>query len=185
MTQIMKYFGEKESQIACGEIEAFGIKISSRYSNADELIEMFNFCKGAARLGISNLVDRIFYDSQSNCCSFEFNDDADTAEIDELKNVALINISQFEWIDGHCFGKETIDKLESINDDRLGTAQMLLEIMLEDSPFKKESLIWGAIDLIQNKSMEEKHGMKNVLSNETKYLIDLLCSQDYGDESKV
>ena len=170
---VNKYFGEKEAQVDCGEITAFGIKILSRYSKSNELIEMLNFCQEAAKRGISSKIERIIYDSQCNCCSFEFSGDGQETETDELKDIALKTISQFEWVDGRCFGENTID---TTSDHRLINAQMLLENALEPSPFKKKALIWGALELIQSKHIEERHGGKFTLSDETQQLLDLFSS---------
>lgn len=65
------YFEEKSSQIDIDSMTAFGIPISTRYSKADELIEMISFCRECAKYNINKYVKSVFYDSKANLCTFE------------------------------------------------------------------------------------------------------------------
>jgi len=70
---------------------------------------------------------------------------------------------------------EQVD-FNGINDGRLTSAQMLLEIALTDSPFKKSRLISAAHDLIQNKHQEEAHNFKLPLEYATLVLLEIIES---------
>ena len=94
----MKYFDEKESQVKPGSLEAFGISIESRYSKAEEIIEMLNFTKELALNNVAHYVTSVFYDSKATICSFEFDQtiqDGDPIAI-QIQIAADKTISHFD-----------------------------------------------------------------------------------------
>lgn len=103
------YFDEKASQVEPGDLVAFGINIISRYSKADELIEMLSFAKQASLAGVSDAVAEVFYDSSACICSFKFKQDISFGDPIERKlfAVAIETIGQFDWFDNvHHRGEE-------------------------------------------------------------------------------
>ena len=95
------FFDEKASQVEPGELVAFGINIISRYSKANELIEMLSFAKLAALDDVADAVDEIFYDSKACICSFKFSRDIYFGDPTERKlfSAAIATIGQFDWFD--------------------------------------------------------------------------------------
>lgn len=94
------YFGEKAEQVTPGDLVAFGIKLISRYSKADELVEMLCFAQKAALAGVADAVEEVFYDSKACICSFKFNGEialGDPIER-ELFAAAKETIEQFDWL---------------------------------------------------------------------------------------
>lgn len=65
------YFLEKAQQIEPSSLEAFGIKLSSRYGKAHELIEMIEFAKVIANDRGSQYIKEVFYDSKASMCRIE------------------------------------------------------------------------------------------------------------------
>jgi hypothetical protein len=93
------YFEEKSHQVQPGSLTAFGIEIVSRYSKADELVEMINFAKLAALSNVGHYVTEVFYDSKACICTFKLADsvkDGDVVAI-ALRQAAQASISQFDW----------------------------------------------------------------------------------------
>ena len=66
------WFEEKASQIDSPSMHAFGISITTRHSKARELAELLMFAQEAAQSNVNHLVEAAFYDSNSQCCTFEF-----------------------------------------------------------------------------------------------------------------
>jgi hypothetical protein len=95
------YFDEKAHQVEPGRLSAFGIDLISRYSKADELIEMLSFAKNAALAGVADAVEEVFYDSKACICSFKFTRDISFGDATERKlfAVAIETIGQFDWFD--------------------------------------------------------------------------------------
>lgn len=95
------YFDEKAHQVEPGRLSAFGIDIISRYSKADELIEMLSFAQKAALAGVADAVEEVFYDSKACICSFKFTRDISFGDPTEQKlfAAAIQTIGQFDWFD--------------------------------------------------------------------------------------
>lgn len=93
------YFDEKSSQVEPGSLVAFGINIISRYSRADELIEMLSFAQRAALAGVADAVEEAFYDSNACICSFKFSHEIAFGDATEKKlfAAAIGTIGQFDW----------------------------------------------------------------------------------------
>ncbi len=93
------FFDEKAVQVSPGSLTAFGVHIISRHSKASELIEMLSFVQAAARDDISDVLDEVFYDSNSCCCSFRFKHELPLGDPVERKLLAAAEktIGQFEW----------------------------------------------------------------------------------------
>jgi hypothetical protein len=93
------YFGEKSRQVEPGDMTAFGIEISSRYGQVQELLEMLRFAELAALKKVSHYVKRAFYDSKANTCWLELDPsvqdgDAVATAIFEAATAAL---GVFDW----------------------------------------------------------------------------------------
>lgn len=93
------YFAEKTAQIEPSALDAFGVSIHSRYGKAREIIEMISFCRIAALNGVGHLVEKVFYDSKADMCTFEFRGSLDqySEDAEKLKLAAGESISQFDW----------------------------------------------------------------------------------------
>jgi hypothetical protein len=95
---------QEESKMYAGEVSvdsmtAHGIDISTRHGKANELAEMLSFCVAIAKTGLQNRVMSLFYDSNSCCCTFELCPSIEQFDdvADEIEQVALKTIGQFEW----------------------------------------------------------------------------------------
>ena len=97
----MNYFDEKAAQISERALIAFGIPIETRYAKADELVEMLNFTKMVAQVGLEGLVVGLHYDSKSCSCSITLVENMQFSDprADVIKDCALKTISQFFWFD--------------------------------------------------------------------------------------
>lgn len=104
------FFAEKAAQVTPGNLESFGVAISSRYSKASELVEMLEFTEQAALKNVAHYIQSVFYDSKACMCSFEL--DSSVKEEDPvcqaIEDAARSTISQFELfgIVGHRYDIE-------------------------------------------------------------------------------
>ena len=100
------WFADKQCQISHHAITAFGIRLESRYGNANEMAQMLNFAADCARDGLEAGIQSVFYNSKNSLCSFEFsqdhNEDSDFAKA--VKIHALKNIACFDWYTGVQYG---------------------------------------------------------------------------------
>lgn len=78
---------------------AYEIVILSRYGIEREIKEMDNFSEAADQRSLAPYVRSLFYDSNSCCCNFELADEVEPYGhiANELLEIALETISQFEW----------------------------------------------------------------------------------------
>jgi len=78
---------------------AYGIEISSRDNRESQIQEMANFAEASYERSLASYVKSLFYDSKSNCCSFEFIQGVDQYGpiAGELLEIARETIGQFEW----------------------------------------------------------------------------------------
>ena len=95
----MNYFDEKTTQVTPSTLVAFGIEIQSRYGKAWELAEMLNFMHDLARENLHGHVERVFYDSKANMCTFEIPEVLTNEANQRILGFALEHISQFEFDD--------------------------------------------------------------------------------------
>lgn len=79
--------------------QSFGIKSISRHDLDYETKEMAHFVEAAKKRSLAPYVRSLFYDSNSCCCYFELADDVKEfgPVADQLLEVALETIGQFEW----------------------------------------------------------------------------------------
>ncbi|MHB1284062.1 MAG: GIY-YIG nuclease family protein [Metallibacterium scheffleri] len=77
------------------------ITLISRHGIELEEQEMVNFAIKAKEAGLATFVQKLFYDSNSCCCVFEFSGNFYESDyiIRELLLIASETISQFEWFD--------------------------------------------------------------------------------------
>lgn len=87
------------AQVSVGTLTAFGIEVCTRHNKAYELVELINFCQGVAEARLEDLVTRVFYDSNSCCCTFELCSSVEPhSEVDQqLLEIAKQTVGQFEW----------------------------------------------------------------------------------------
>ena len=93
------WFAEKQQQVEPSAFNAFGIEVDSRYSQADEIIELIAFARTCAEKRLAHFVKRAFYDSKANVCSFELDPavrEGDTVA-DAILESAFETIGQFDW----------------------------------------------------------------------------------------
>ena len=93
------YFGERSRQVEPGTLVAFGIEVTSRYGQAQELIELLDFAESAARKGVAHLVKKAYYNSKECMCDFTL--DPSVRQGDPVAalilEAATAGIGQFEW----------------------------------------------------------------------------------------
>jgi len=101
MIMFAKGYPEK-GQVKIGECIAFGISIDSRHNKAWELAEMLLFTDALAKHGLQKNVTSVFYDSGSATCQFTVapHIEAFSLEDEQIKDIALQTLSQFEWHGG-------------------------------------------------------------------------------------
>ena len=92
---------EIKNEIKEGEFETiFGINIWSRYNDDRELYEMLRFCKYLNKIGMTEWVDELFYDSKADLCYIRFIENESSSEcffeIDAVRIIASLTIEQFE-----------------------------------------------------------------------------------------
>lgn len=92
---------EITKQISKGEFETiFGINIWSRYDDDTELFQMLQFCKYVNKIGLTDWLDEVFYDSKASICSIKLVDIDENSncsyEIEAIRTMALLTIEQFE-----------------------------------------------------------------------------------------
>jgi hypothetical protein len=93
---------EKVRQLDTGSMTAFGIRITSRHANAQEMIELIGFARAAAHANVNMFVAEAFYDSGSCCCSFKLSpalESAGDGAKEALRSAALETLSQFDLFD--------------------------------------------------------------------------------------
>lgn len=94
----MDYFDEKSEQVTPDTLEAFGIKIQSRYGRARELREGLLFAEDLAEKGLHGFVLEVFFDSKADICSFSLGETDLFPQISQgILDCALEHISQFDW----------------------------------------------------------------------------------------
>ncbi|SOT93772.1 MULTISPECIES: hypothetical protein [Xanthomonas] len=96
----MSYFEEKSEEISVNSMTSFGIGVITRYGKAWQMAEMLMFTSALSARGLHPLVSNVFYDSKSDCCSFEFSQEISPDEKDGILACAEKHISQFDW-DGY------------------------------------------------------------------------------------
>ncbi|MEZ5387385.1 MAG: hypothetical protein R3F13_17885 [Prosthecobacter sp.] len=103
------YFAEKATQVNPSLLDAFGIKIESRYGKAGELIELLSFARALCLEGLHGLVEAAFYDSNNSYCVFTLSEDfphhPNTDVTKAIYQCAWRTISQFEWFDEMVHGE--------------------------------------------------------------------------------
>ncbi|MBV5309482.1 GIY-YIG nuclease family protein [Chromatium okenii] len=95
-----------------------GITIVSRHDSEREITEMINFSESAYQQSLASYVYSLFYDSNSCCCNFEFANEVEQFGYiaDDILEIALETISQFEWFGQIQHGKPLTD-IEVDDDD--------------------------------------------------------------------
>jgi hypothetical protein len=91
---------DKAQQLDTHSMTAFGIRISSRHANAQEMIELIAFACAATEANVNMFVTEAFYDSGSSCCNFTLSsalDGAGSTAQQAVLAAALQTISQFVW----------------------------------------------------------------------------------------
>lgn len=98
---VNRHTPEIKNEIREGEFETiFGINIWSRYNDDSELYEMLKFCKYLNKIGMTEWVDELFYDSKANMCYIRLASNENNSEcfyeIDAVRTIASLTIDQFE-----------------------------------------------------------------------------------------
>lgn len=111
--RIFKRYDEKESNCT-DTLIAFDINIFSRYGKISEVIPMLQAAEALNQAGLSSFVKRMFYDSKSDCMSYELKTIEEVIGISapfedfESDIIDIFNkyIPQFVVTDGHIEGCE-------------------------------------------------------------------------------
>lgn len=90
---------------------AYGVYMSSRGNVASEISEMVNFIELVRDGSLLSFVNRLFYDSKSNCCSIELAPGLEqfNGVAERLLEMATKTIGQFEWFGSIVHGKSLTD----------------------------------------------------------------------------
>lgn len=92
------FFDEDAVQIEPSSLLAFGIKITSRYGQSSEIIEMINFACEAAKENINGDIAELEYDSKQCMCNITLKDTSYGHKIDEkIIEIGNMTLSQFNW----------------------------------------------------------------------------------------
>ena len=94
---MINYFGEKLQQVEPKVMDAFGIRIESRYGNADEIMEMIELAK------CFNIIN-IFYDSKAGICNIERGLFFNEKRIRRFWEIACSCIHNISMLDGEEIG---------------------------------------------------------------------------------
>lgn len=96
------YFAEKATQVEPSNLQAFGIPVSSRYGNADELTEILQFAQLLAQKGIAHQVLKVFYNSKVGICEFDLDPSVKkgTPVANVILEAARKTVAQFDWFGG-------------------------------------------------------------------------------------
>ena len=99
------WFGEKTPQVDPSTLNAFGIELSTRHSQANELTQMIRFAEACARRKVAHYVESVFYDSKACMCSFELAPTVKEGDVvaNAILEAASETIAQYMWFDtvGH------------------------------------------------------------------------------------
>ncbi len=95
------WFGEKSPQVNPHALVAFGIEVSSRHSQASELISMMKFAEKCALNNVEHYVKKVFCDSKA--CMYSIDLDGAVRDGDPvattIKSIASENFGQYFWFD--------------------------------------------------------------------------------------
>lgn len=92
------FFDEDAEQIEPSSLLAFGIKITSRYGQSSEIIEMINFTREAAKENINGYIAELDYDSKSCTCHINLkNNRHDNTIGTKILEIGNKTLSQFIW----------------------------------------------------------------------------------------
>jgi hypothetical protein len=91
---------ERAPQLDTASLSAFGIRLTSRLAQAQEMIELIGFAHACADAGVNLFVSEAFYDSRQGCCHFKLSSALQAAGESAARAVlaaAAATLSQFEW----------------------------------------------------------------------------------------
>lgn len=104
------YFGEKSQQLSIFELSAFGIRLSTRYGKVSEMVELLQFAEAVAKSGLAHWIEAAKYDSQAQCCFFDFAEEEEpppgSPEEQAILAAATQTIRQFEWRGAALHGRD-------------------------------------------------------------------------------
>jgi hypothetical protein len=103
-----EWCGSKQQSVA----PPHKIKFDSRDNDPIELAEMAHFVEEAEKRSLAFYVQSLFYDSNACICVFTLNDCVDEDDIigQQIYELALETIGQFEWFGIVCHGKHQQDQ---------------------------------------------------------------------------
>lgn len=76
-----------------------GISIASQSNIPREIAEMTQFCELLAQRGLAGHVERVYYKSNADLCSFTFRENLKESDAvaQDIRKTALETIYQFDW----------------------------------------------------------------------------------------
>lgn len=102
--QLKDWFAERRHEQIVNDLEtggliAFGVPILSRYSEADEIIRMIQFCRDCARMRVAHYVSDVFYNSKAGIPSIAISDVVQEGDVVEVRLLAAAkkHFSSFFW----------------------------------------------------------------------------------------
>jgi hypothetical protein len=105
--KMINYFEEKAGQIDPGAFTAFGMAISSRYDQADELVELIAFARLVAEKKVTPYVKQAWYNSKASLCTIELDSSVQErdAVADAILEAATETLTQFDWFGNPILGR--------------------------------------------------------------------------------
>jgi hypothetical protein len=88
---VVDYFADESVQVQPAEFAAFGIPVHSRFGKAGEIVEMIDFAKRAAAVGVAHYVSRLFYNSKTGVCHFHL---IESVKEGDMVSNALLEIGE-------------------------------------------------------------------------------------------
>jgi hypothetical protein len=114
--KMVNYFEEKARQIDPGELTAFGMVISSRYDQADEMVELIAFARLVAEKKVTPYVKQACYNSKASLCTIELDSSVheEDAVADAILEAATETLTQFDWFGNPILGRQA-DRFNTTN----------------------------------------------------------------------
>jgi hypothetical protein len=105
--KMLHYFGEKARQIDPGALVAFGMAISSRYDQANEIVELISFARRVAEKKVTPYVKHAWYNSKATLCTIELDPSVHEGDAvaDAILEAATETVTQFDWFGNPILGR--------------------------------------------------------------------------------
>lgn len=98
----------RAAEVTPRTLTAFGIRLTSRFGKAAELVQLLEFARLAAEAAVAQHVAEVRYDGDATGARFRLQADArpDPAALSALLGCAIATIARFAWVDGQRYGAD-------------------------------------------------------------------------------